>query len=182
MIVLPDPLICALEPLGIGSADEDGCRAERGTPLELESEHVRVAGSDGLHSAELGHRSDGLGVDVRGDIEEEVPLGGLREVAGLADAELRFDPQRVESGLAFGDGDAVALGLELFTGRPDLSLIGHPLALIGADRTLLRQRGHRLHPAGPADRHIGQCAHLRATSCLEDSPRCRCPRVQSQDR
>ena len=70
VIVTPDVGALALNPVGIGTADEDRGIVKGRAPLELQAEHVGMAGSDGLNTAEVGDCGDDVLVDVGRDFEE----------------------------------------------------------------------------------------------------------------
>src|SRR5699024_12461158 len=100
-----------LPPVCIGAADEDRGTVERSTRLELSSEHMRMTGRDGGDAAEFADPGDGLGVDVGGDVEQQIPRLRAHQIAGLADPEPRSDPEGEDPRFPVLDDEAVALVL-----------------------------------------------------------------------
>src|SRR5207253_1466680 len=113
-------------------------------------------------------QSDGGVVDVTDAIPEDVPIRRPHQQRALSDPERWRDAHPDETGLELAELDAVVHEAELFHRGPGLTPLSHVLALVLADRAVLRRRlaGRLLHRAGRADvrPHSAAAGSVRAFS------------------
>lgn len=89
--------ISAREPLLVFAGDVDGA-VERFGPDEVRGVVVRMADDDADEAAERVDPRDGLVVQQRDAVPEDVAGGGLDEDGALADGELWFGGERCQVG------------------------------------------------------------------------------------
>jgi hypothetical protein len=102
-----DNWVVALEPFPVGSLDIDRHATEPMGPLDLNTEHVWMAGRDCRYPAQLLNGPNQLIVDVPVGIPEQVARRRLDEQCALADPDRRLDCDAVQAWLDFGDRSPV---------------------------------------------------------------------------
>ncbi len=155
----PDRRVRAGDPLPVRLRHQHRDPAELPAPLDLDAEHVRVAGHDGGDVTELADPPHAVGVEVPDRVPEQVPRRRAHELGRLPDPGLlgRRDPEQV--GLELGHLHPAAVRRQLLERGPALPVGGHPLPLIGADGADLDAFGV-LDGAGRTDPETGHEAIL----------------------
>ena len=127
--------IVPLQPLRVGRLDVDRHAAEAVRPLDLDAEHVRVAGRDRRQTADLAYGLDQSVVDVARRIPEQVAGRRLDEQRTLADPDRRLDRDSQQAGFDLAERPGVAFGSQLLQGGPPLARRAHVLPFVAADGT-----------------------------------------------
>jgi hypothetical protein len=104
-----------------------------------------MAGDDRDHVPELAHPAYGVVVDVPDRVPEQVAAGRPHQHRLLTDPGRRFRRHAVQVGLDLLDHHLGPVGGQLVERGPVLTVGGHPLAFVGADRA-------HLDPLGVLDR------------------------------
>ena len=148
----PHRRVRAHEPAGVRRGQQD-LGIEGVAPLHRRPVHVRMAGRDRGQAARRAHRLERRIVRERRRIPQDVARvrGHQQRPLAHADIGLARDPR--QAGLDLANHRAAAVNGELRHRRPALTVGRDPLALVLAQRAVLRRCGGRrvVRAAGGAD-------------------------------
>ena len=155
----PHRRVRAHEPAGVHRRQQD-LGIEGVAPLHRRAVHVRMAGRDRAQAARRAHRVERRVVHERRRIPQNVARVRGHQQPPLAHADIGLAGDPGQAGLDLANHRVAAVSGELRHRRPALTGGRDPLALVLAQRAVLRRCGGRrvVGAAGGADPDRG-CAH-----------------------